>query len=113
MDPRRNETIVEVREFKDGYYQPVVKREGTGHVTAAPPAFQPVQYADLQEVGADDLPNSPSRILVNVDFKQERRMQKLMTPEDMMSEPHALTIMMMIDTLHVREGHRENYRTGD
>lgn len=86
----RNETTVEVREFKDGYYQPVVKREGTGHVlensAAVATVAKPTKAPQAAAVVVDK-----TGIMKNVQWKQKRRMRKLMTPDDMMrqAETHA------------------------
>jgi len=78
------EASVEVREFRDGYYQPVVKREGTGHRHDSNPAAgatyhnEHSQHPHPAESVASSTPAQQQ--------KPQRHMKKLMSPADMMRQ---------------------------
>ena len=62
-----------------------MKREGTGHVLESGAAV--VSVSKLPNASQGTAPVvEPTAIMNNVQWKQKRRMRKLMTPEDMMSK---------------------------
>lgn len=94
---------VEVREFRDGYYQPVVKRDGTGHTQTQPREQSKVQQRKVEvnqcaapkanfessaQIQTKYVAPTTTDVLTNLPTAQKpkRRMKKLMTPADMMRE---------------------------